>query len=77
MSEGKHTIFLDIQKAFDTVWRDSLWFQLWELGIRGMVWRVIKNMYVITQSTVLLEGEKSKPLNVLRCVKAWEEQNGL
>ena len=28
------------------------------------MWRVIKNMYDITQSTVLLEGEISGPFNI-------------
>ena len=32
-------------------------FKLFELGIRGRMWRDIKNMYDITQSAVLLEGE--------------------
>ena len=28
--------------------------KLWELGIRGRMWRVITNMYAITRSAVLL-----------------------
>ncbi len=66
MREGKHTyaFFLDVQKAFDTVWHDGLWFKLWELGVRGRMWGVIKNMYDITQSAVLLEGDISEPFNI-------------
>ncbi len=65
MREGKHTyaFFIDVQKA---VWHDGLWFKLWELGVRGRMWRVIKNMYDITQSAVLLEGEVSEQFNIGR-----------
>ena len=31
------------------------------------MWRVIKNMYDITQSAVLLEGEVSEQLNIGQC----------
>ena len=73
--EGKYTyaFFLDIQKAFDTVWHDGLWFRLWELGVRGRMWRVIKKMYDITESAVLLEGENPNHLILGECKTLWGE----
>ena len=56
--------FLDVQKAYDTVWRDGLWPKLWEMGVKGRMWRVIKKMYEASRSTVLLEGEKSAMFSV-------------
>ena len=46
MREGKRTyaFFFDVQKVFDTVWHDGLWFKLWALG---RMWRVIKNNRVL------------------------------
>ena len=33
LRENKRTyaFFLDVQKAYDTVWRDGLWLKLWDL----------------------------------------------
>ena len=61
LREGKSTyaFFLDVQKAYDTVWRNGLWLKLWELGVKGKMWRVIKLMYECSRSAVLLDGEKS------------------
>ena len=61
LKEGKVTyaFFLDVKKAYDTVWRDGLWLKLWEMGVMGKVWRVIKQMYEFSRSAVFLEGEKS------------------
>ena len=35
--EDKETyaFFLDVQKAYDTVWRDGLWLKLWDTGVKG------------------------------------------
>ena len=57
LKEGKETyaLFLDVQKAYHSVWHNSLWFTLWEFGVRGKMWRVI-NMYESSKSAVLLDG---------------------
>ena len=59
--EDKETyaFFLDVQKAYDTVWRHGLWLKLWDTDVKGKMWRVIKKMYEASRSAVLLEGEKS------------------
>jgi len=30
------TAFIDVKKAYDTVWRTGLWKRLWDEGVRGM-----------------------------------------
>ena len=62
--EDKEAFFLDVQIAYDTVWRDGLWLKLWDMGVKGRMWRVIKKMYEAFRSTVLLEGEKSAMFSV-------------
>ena len=37
--------FVDLSKAFDTVWRDALFYKLIQYGIEGKVYDIIKNMY--------------------------------
>ena len=36
--------------------RDGLWVKLWDMGVKGRMWRVIKNMYEASRSAILLEG---------------------
>lgn len=55
-----HCAFLDIQKAYDTIHRDGLWKRLLDVGIRGKFWRVLKNLYDVVQSCVLVGSQKSE-----------------
>ena len=56
-SFNTYAFFLDVQKAYDTVWRDGLWLKLWDLGVKGRMWRVIKKCMKYLGAH--LEGEKS------------------
>ena len=39
------------------VLHDGLWLKLWDLGVRGRIWHVIKEIYEVSRSAALLEGE--------------------
>ena len=43
------------------MWRDGLWLKLWNMGVKGRMWRVIKKMYEASKTT---EGEKSAMFSV-------------
>ena len=46
------------------MWYDGLWYKLWDMGVKGKKRRVIKKMYESSNSTVLLEGEKSDTFTI-------------
>ena len=70
LQEGKKTFcfFLDIKKAYDTVWRDGLWYRMWELGIQGKLWPVIRDIYNVNSSCVFFNGCKSDYFDIYQGV---------
>uniref|UniRef100_A0ABM0MR95 Uncharacterized protein LOC102802074 n=1 Tax=Saccoglossus kowalevskii TaxID=10224 RepID=A0ABM0MR95_SACKO len=52
--QKKHTYFafLDFKKAYDSIWREGLWYALWQNGVKGKLWRIIKNTYNHIESKV-------------------------
>ena len=44
--------FIDFRKAFDTIWSDGLWKRLWDEGIKGKAWRVIRALYASMRAQV-------------------------
>lgn len=56
--------FLDIRKAYDTVWRDGLFYKLLEKGISGKLWRVLRDLFGKTTSRVRSNGGMSEPFSL-------------
>ena len=56
-----YSCFLDSSKAFDTVWIDGLFFKLFNMGVRGKTWRILRNWYSKMSSSALLESLLSDP----------------
>ena len=57
--------FLDVRKAFDTVWIDGILYKLFsELCIGGRMWKVMKDLYTNVKAQVLYAGSLSRKINV-------------
>ena len=48
--------FIDMEKAFDSVWRDGLLVKTHKLGIRGTVWSWIANFLSDRTARCYLKG---------------------
>ena len=49
-------IFLDLKKVFDTVYRSLFFSKLLKAGVRGKMFRVIKNLFSSNLAQVLIDG---------------------
>ena len=59
-----YTCFLDIQKAFDRVWQNGLFYKLHEMGITVNTLKSVISIYDETQCSVLFHGYRSELFSV-------------
>ena len=53
--------FFDVAKAFDTIWINGLFYQLFKLGISGKIWRMMRLTYTNFECRVKIASKVSKP----------------
>lgn len=70
-------LFIDYKKAFDTVWRDGLWYKLIKSNIRGKIFNVIKNMYSNIKSCVKVNQKLSDTFVCMKGVRQGENLSPL
>ena len=51
--------FLDVSKAFDSVWTEGLFYQLRNLGVVGKLWRILYFSYLDFQCKVRIQDKLS------------------
>ena len=60
--------FIDLKKAFDTVWHDGLFLKLQKAGICGKVYNIIKSMYSCSHSRIKCKNTMSDPIEITKGV---------
>ena len=52
--------YFDVAKAFDSVWINGLFKQLYDLGIQGKLWRLLRKVYIGFKSRVRIHTKTSE-----------------
>ncbi|MES9879357.1 MAG: reverse transcriptase family protein [Sedimenticola sp.] len=61
--------FLDIEKAFDSVWHNALFLKLHDLGITGKIWSVLSDSYTNLFCKIRVNGKTSEVFKIERGVR--------
>jgi hypothetical protein len=64
MQLATYAFFLDLRKAYDTVWRDGLMYKLWQAGVRGRLWHYISRLPVLSRKAVRVGGHISEVIEI-------------
>ena len=58
--KGTYLAFLDVSKAYDTVWREGLWEKMRCYGVTQKFVRVRQGLYEEVEASVVQDGEQSR-----------------
>jgi hypothetical protein len=64
VGKSLYVFFLDIKKAYDSVWREGLFYKLLAKGVKGKMWRVLLDMFSKARSCVRVAGELSEQFDI-------------
>jgi hypothetical protein len=69
--QGKpsYLCFVDFRKAFDTIWHDGLYKTLWDEGVKGKAWRVVRSLYSSMHASVKLGTTVSREVHMRQGVR--------
>ena len=64
-----YACFMDIEKAFDSVWWSGLLFKLSKIGIKDHLWLLLREWLIDSSCTVMIDGTFSSNVPVTRSIK--------
>ena len=56
-----YVAYLDVRKAFDTVWHQGLLVKLHQKGITGPIWQIINKWYTSSTTSIIWDNQQSRP----------------
>ena len=64
--EGKrlYIVFLDIEKVYDKTWQESVLHIIWNKGIKGKIWRIIRLLNKDLNARCRVRQEKSRNIEI-------------
>jgi hypothetical protein len=63
-NQPAYVAFLDLAKAYDTVWRDALWFKLAKMGVSRKLRKVIEELVSNSSYQVRIDGPRSEAFEI-------------
>ena len=57
---GTYLAFLDVSKAYDTVWREGLWEKMRMYAVEEKFIRVCQSLYQDVEASIVLDGQQSR-----------------
>ena len=66
-SKGQLTYiaFIDLEKAFDKSWVHGVFFNLWNRGIKGKIWRIMLKLKQNRKTTILTKFGETKEIDIV------------
>lgn len=71
-----YVAFADFSKAFDSIWRNGLWFKMVNSGVSAKVVNIIRSMYANAKAKVFCNGNKSMSFTSFAGVRQGEPLSG-
>ena len=62
--ESVVSVFLDIEKAYDSLWKEGLMIKMFDLGVRGRMFNWIKDFLMNRTIQVMVGGVSSKSVEI-------------
>ena len=64
-----YSAFVDLEKAYDKVWPSSIFHILWDSGIKGKMWRVMKKLNSDLTTSILTKYGYTRHIKIMQGIR--------
>ena len=71
-----YVAFIDLEKAYDKVWSNAIFYLLWERGIEGKLWRLMYKLNQNLKTTVTTKFGQTETINIIDSIRQGKPLSG-